>query len=120
MSHLGTCLSKNLQAFTQSIHGVSIIPAVFFGGDQTTILDALQFESVMKPLTDGGIKLYTALGNHALSSQESVSVQFSLASRIAYQQAFTDHPNNRPAGCAPLVYSLISPGGDAFFAVLDP
>jgi len=94
--------------------------AVFNGGDQAMILMAPQFLSVMKPLTDAGIKLYTAIGNHELWNQNSTSGQFFLATQTAYQQAFTNNPINGPAGYERLVYSVNSPGGDAFFAVLDP
>jgi hypothetical protein len=110
-----------LGAIVAKILELSPLPwAVFYGGDQAIILDAPQFKSVMQPLTDAGIKLYTALGNHELFTQQSLQGQLFLASQTAYQQAFTDNPNNGPAGYEHLVYSLESPGGDAFFAVLDP
>ncbi len=92
--------------------------AVFVGGDLALLYDDQQFLLTMKPLTDAGIKLYTALGNHELYT--SGNGQFSLAGQTAFQQTFTSNPSNGPTGYDHLVYSLESPGGDAFFAVLDP
>lgn len=76
------------------------------------------WKNVMAPLTEAGIKLYTALGNHELYDQDSS--KYSLANQEQYQQVFTDNPSNGPPGYERLVYSFESPGGDAFFAVLDP
>ncbi len=76
------------------------------------------FKNVMAPLTQGGIKLYTALGNHELYNNKKDG--FLLENQKQYQQVFTDNPSNGPAGYERLVYSFESPGGDCFFAVLDP
>ena len=37
-----------------------------------------------------------------------------------YQVVFSESPSNGPAGYEHLVYSFTSPGGNSFFAVLDP
>jgi hypothetical protein len=103
---------------------------VVFGGDQATsggynngpnyTFEA--FKSVMAPLTDAHIKLYTALGNRELFNPSTPTDDtFYLANQTAYQLAFTDNPANGPTPAYDrLVYSFESLGGDAFFAVLDP
>jgi hypothetical protein len=105
---------------------------VVFGGDQATsgcynnnhtdtyTFDA--FKRVMAPLTNAGIKLYTALGNRELFNPSTPTDDtFYLANQAAYQGAFTGNPTNGPSPAYDrLVYSFASPGGDAFFAVLDP
>jgi Calcineurin-like phosphoesterase len=105
---------------------------VVFGGDQATsgcyqgTYTFEAFKSVMAPLTDAGIALYTALGNRELFNPATPTDDtFYLANQTAYQAAFSSNPaNGPPSGHAPsyehLVYSFESPGGDAFFAVLDP
>lgn len=72
----------------------------------------------MEPLTKAGIKVYTALGNHELYAY--TDSDFTLTNQQEYQREFTDNPSNGPKGYERLVYSFTSPGGDAFFAVLDP
>ncbi len=104
---------------------------VVFGGDQAACgcyngtYTFETFKSVMAPLTDAGIKLYTALGNRELFNPFNINPlaisTFYLANQQQYQQAFTDNPANGPTPAYDrLVYSFESPGGDAFFAVLDP
>ena len=104
---------------------------VVYGGDQAYrgCIDGKytfdDFKTAMKRLTDAGITLYTAMGNHELYVKGETDDQgFVLANQIAYQTAFASNPANGPAGYTPsydhLVYSFYSPGGDAFFAVLDP
>jgi hypothetical protein len=118
-----------LNAINTQILALSPRPSfVVFGGDMayrgcyngTYNFEA--FKSVMAPLTNAGIKLYTAIGNHELYNQDTK--YFYLANQRQYQQAFTDNPANGPKDAhhsyERLAYSFESPGGDAFFAVLDP
>jgi hypothetical protein len=100
---------------------------VVFTGDQATcgIYQGTNnfeaFKSAMAPLTNAGIPFYTALGNRELyNPKTSVDDTFYFANQTAYQAAFTGNPANGPAGYERLVYSFTSPGGDAFFAVMDP
>jgi hypothetical protein len=76
------------------------------------------FKDAMAPLTTAGITLYTAIGNHELYN--NVDTQFVLANQQVYQRVFNENPSNGPPGYEHLAYSFASPGGDAFFAVLDP
>jgi hypothetical protein len=102
---------------------------VIHGGDQAsyggnngisgTTYNFETFKNVMAPLTNAGIKLYTVIGNRELYSQPGLPA-FRLANQQQFQQAFTDNPGNGPPGYERLVYSFASPGGNAFFAVLDP
>ena len=86
----------------------------------------LPFKDLMRKLTDKGIKLYVALGNHELYKYEETNEKkydhtfFYLAGQQQYQQVFADMPDNGPPGYERLVYSFESPGHDAFFAILDP
>lgn len=97
---------------------------VVFGGDMALCGSVngnytfQAFKDAMAPLTTAGIALYTAMGNHEL--HDSTSKKFLLANQQAYQTAFSSNPGNGPPGYEHLVYSFTSPGGDAFFAVLDP
>jgi 3',5'-cyclic AMP phosphodiesterase CpdA len=75
---------------------------------------------VMKPLTDAGIPIYTTLGNHELYQHPATAWSFNLENQQQFQQTFTTNPGNGPTGYERLAYSFTSPGGDAFFAVLDP
>ena len=77
------------------------------------------FKNTMKPLTDAGIKLYVTVGNHELYKEGSNGFFF-LENQRQYQQAFANLPANGPPGYEHLTYSFESPGGDAFFAILDP
>lgn len=72
----------------------------------------------MAPLTAAGIPVYTAMGNHELYDTHAGT--FVLANQVEFQAVFSDNPSNGPPGYERLVYSFTSPGGDAFFAVLDP
>jgi hypothetical protein len=102
---------------------------VVHGGDQAsygaingatgTTYNFETFKNVMAPLTNAGIKVYTVLGNRELYSQPGLPI-FRLANQQIYQRTFYENPGNGPAGYEHLVYSFESPGGDAFFAVLDP
>jgi len=81
------------------------------------------FKGVMAPLTDAEIPVYTALGNRELFNPTFNPLAldtFYLANQQQYQLAFNGNPTNGPPGYEHLVYSFPSPGGDAFFAVLDP
>jgi hypothetical protein len=103
---------------------------VVHGGDQAsygaingangTTYNFETFKTVMAPLTSAGIKLYTVLGNRELYSQPGLPI-YRLANQQQFQQAFTENnPANGPSGYEHLAYSFESPGGDAFFAMLDP
>ena len=102
---------------------------VVFGGDgafrghyadsDTNFYTYQTIKDLFKPLTDDGIHLYTAIGNHEL--YDTHAGKFILANQTEYQQVFKDNnPGNGPAGYERLVYSFTSTGGDAFFATLDP
>ncbi|MBF0480841.1 MAG: metallophosphoesterase [Desulfovibrionaceae bacterium] len=72
----------------------------------------------VKPVTDAGIKIYPVLGNHELYQDERNVLHSE--SQEYYQKTFAGMtPQNGPKGYESLVYSFVSPGADAFFAVLD-
>ena len=116
-----------LDAINRGILALSPRPSfVVFGGDMAYrglykgkwTFDT--WKGVMSPLTDNGIPIYTALGNHELYQHPDTQYAFNLENQQKFQQTFTTNPSNGPAGYERLVYSFTSPGGDAFFAVLDP
>jgi Calcineurin-like phosphoesterase len=114
-----------LDAINNKILTLSPRPSfVIFGGDQAFrgysdgAYTFEAFKTALEPLTKNGITLYTAIGNHELYG--SAPHVFQLANQRAYQKAFARNPANGPTGYEHLVYSFPSPGGDAFFAVLDP
>jgi len=100
---------------------------VVFGGDMayrghykssTTSFYTFQaWKDVMAPLTEAGIPVYTTMGNHELYDTHAGT--FVLANQTEFQAVFSDNPSNGPPGYERLAYSFTSPGGDAFFAVLD-
>jgi hypothetical protein len=115
-----------LSAIIAQIQALSPQPAfVVFGGDMAYrgyIDPSYTFQtwkSLFAPLTTAGIALYTAIGNHELYHQHS-DLGFFLENQQEYQNVFSENPGNGPPGYEQLVYSFPSPGGDAFFAVLDP
>jgi hypothetical protein len=72
----------------------------------------------VRPLTDAGIKIYPAVGNHDLYQEQKGTLY--RESQVKFQTFFKpDVPQNGPKGYESLVYSFTSPGGDAFFAILD-
>jgi hypothetical protein len=114
-----------LTAIRNQILALSPPPAfVIFGGDMayrgcyngTYTFQA--WKDLMAPLPQANIPVYTALGNHELYNNQIAG--FVLANQQQYQQVFTENPTNGPPGYQGLVYSFASPGGDCFFAVLDP
>ena len=123
-----------LNAIINQILALSPRPSfVVFGGDQATCgcfngtYTFQAFKSVMAPLTNAGINLYTVLGNRELDSISSnlpLDATFYFANQRQYQLAFTGNPANGPNDAhhsyERLAYSFESPGGDAFFAVVDP
>ena len=123
-----------LNAIINQILALSPRPSfVVYGGDQATCgclngtYNFQAFKTVMAPLTDAGIKLYTALGNRELFNptfNPRAIDTFYLENQRQYQLVFTVviPPTGRPVipVIERLVYSFESPGGDAFFAVLDP
>jgi len=98
---------------------------VIFGGDMAYrgYIDPdytfQQWKDLFKDLTDKGIDLYTAIGNHELYHEHS-DEGFFLANQKEFQEVFSENPSNGPTGYEHLVYSFTSAGGDAFFATLDP
>ena len=103
---------------------------VVYGGDQAACgcyngtYNFEAFKGVMAPLTDVGIKLYTALGNRELLNPDLLAIStFYLANQQEFQNVFIDNPANGPSDSSHsyerLVYSFESPEGDAFFAVVD-
>lgn len=88
------------------------------------------WKDLFKDLTDAGIPLYTAIGNHELyrhdgsDSPDKCVLSFCLENQEEYKNVFVENPQNGPQNYTPgydrLVYSFTSPGRDAFFAVLDP
>ena len=76
------------------------------------------FKDLFAPITSQGIPLYTVVGNHELYYQHSDS-GFMLGNQQQFQQVFSENPSNGPAGYGHLAYSFTSPGGSAFFVVLD-
>ncbi len=111
---------------------------VIFGGDMsyrgyihTNDIDTgytfKMWKDLFKDLTNAGIPLYTAIGNHELYRHDDSipsNTGFFLENQEEYKKVFSENPHNGPQGYTPsydgLVYSFTSPGGDAFFAFLDP
>ncbi len=115
-----------LSAIITQIGALTPQPAfVIFGGDMAYrgyVNGAYMFQTwkdLFAPLTNAGIPLYTAIGNHELYYQHS-NTGFHLENQHQYQVVFTENPRNGPQGYEHLAYSFESPGGDAFFVVLDP
>jgi hypothetical protein len=73
-------------------------------------------------LEKAGIQLYTAIGNHELYRHDDIHPDegFALENQQEFQKVFSENPDNGPPGYEHLAYSFTSPGGDSFFAVLDP
>jgi hypothetical protein len=98
---------------------------VIFGGDMAYrgYIDPdytfQTWKDLFAPLTNAGITLYTTVGNHELYHEHS-ELGFFLANQQEFQNVFSENPGNGPPGYEQLVYSFTSPGGTAFFAVLDP
>ena len=118
-----------LSAIVTQILALSPRPSfVIFGGDMafrghykhdaTSFYTYPAFKDVMAPLTEAGITVYTVMGNHEL--YDTHAGKFVLANQTEFQATFTDNPSNGPVGYERLTYSFTSPGGNAFFAVLDP
>lgn len=118
-----------LNAIIGQIKALSPKPAfVVFGGDMSyrgNIDGSYTFQTwknLFADLKSEGITLYTAIGNHELYRHlhSDSSTGFILDNQQEYQKVFKENPGNGPPGYERLVYSFPSPGGDAFFAVLDP
>ncbi len=97
---------------------------VMFGGDMSYrgyMNGAYTFQTwkdLFAPL-GSDIPLYTAIGNHELYHHHA-SYGYLLVNQKEYQNVFSESPSNGPAGYEHLTYSFTSPGGNSFFAVLDP
>ena len=114
-----------LQAIITSIQKLDYPPAfIIFGGDmarrgyQDGNYTFYTWKRLFQPLTDAGVTLYATVGNHELYRIHAGT--FVLENQQGFQQIFTDNPTNGPPGYQRLAYSFLSPGGDAFFAALDP
>jgi hypothetical protein len=133
--------TKALEPIIEKIKELTPRPAfVMFGGDMSyrgyiyTDSNPMGYtfqswKDLFKDLTDAGIPLYTAIGNHELYRHDDntptlCTTSFCLDNQKEYKKVFSENPQNGPKGYKPgydgLVYSFTSPGGDAFFAVLDP
>ena len=131
----------NTEALTPIIEKIKELnprPAfVMFGGDMSyrgyiyTDSNPMGYTfQAWKDLFEGlKIPIYTAIGNHELYRHDdltpnSCTASFCLENQEEYKKVFSENPQNGPKGYKPgydgLVYSFTSPGGDAFFAVLDP
>ena len=115
-----------LNAIISQIQTLSPPPAfVVFAGDMvSTGYNGSEYtfqtwKNLFAPLTSAGIALYTAIGNHELFGYPTTG-GFLLENQHQFQIAFSENPGNGPPGYERLVYSFTSPGGDAFFATLDP
>jgi len=106
---------------------------VIFGGDMSyrgyiytkdypTGYTFQMWKDLFGDLEKAGIQLYTAIGNHELYRHDDIHPQngFALENQQEFQNVFPENPANGPPGYEHLVYSFTSPGGDSFFAVLDP
>lgn len=97
---------------------------VMFGGDMSyrgymnSVYTFQAWKDLWVPL-GSGIPLYTAIGNHELYHHHA-SYGCLLVNQQEYQKVFSENPSNGPAGYEQLTYSFTSPGGNSFFAVLDP
>jgi hypothetical protein len=119
----------NLPVLTDIISQIGVLSPkpsfVIFGGDMSYrgwIHNEYTFQAwkdLFASLTNNGIPLYTAIGNHELYHEHS-SYGFLLVNQQAYQNVFSENPANGPAGYEHLTYSFTSPVGNSFFAVLDP
>jgi len=106
---------------------------VIFGGDMAyrgyiytkdhpTGYTFQMWKDMFGDLEKAGIQLYTAIGNHELYRHDDIHPQngFALENQQEFQNVFSENPVNGPPGYEHLAYSFTSPGGDSFFAVLDP
>ena len=94
---------------------------VVFGGDMAyrgVIHDRDILQEWKELFTDAGLTLYAVIGNHELyhTPQENSFLE----NQQEFQKVFTDNPTNGPPGYERLAILSLSPGGDAFFAALDP
>lgn len=136
--------TEALQPIIEEIGRLTPPPAfVIFGGDMsyrgyiyTDKIDTgytfQMWKDLFKDLKDARIPLYTAIGNHELYRHDDKlpnDAGFFLENQEEYKKVFSENPHNGPEGYKPdhtyynykgLAYSFTSPGGDAFFAVLDP
>jgi hypothetical protein len=115
-----------LKAIISNIAALSPKPSfVIFGGDgayRGFIKPSYTFQAfkdLFEPVTSQEIPLYTAIGNHELYYEHSDS-GFILANQQQFQTVFSENPANGPSGYEHLAYSFTSPGGNSFFATLDP
>ena len=127
-SRNGTINTSALKDLNSQILALSPKPScVFFGGDMARWginsdgTDNFQtFRNNMQSLGAAGITVYYMAGNHELYQEADYDTTMYRANQLRYQQVFNDMPSNGPAGYQSLVYSLTSPGGSCFFAVLYP
>ena len=77
-----------------------------------------EFKNLFTMLTNKGIKLYTAVGNHELY-HEHASYGYFLVNQQQFQGTFSENPSNGPAGYEHLAYSFTDAATSSFFAVMD-
>ena len=77
-----------------------------------------EFKNLFSMLTNKGIKLYTAIGNHELY-HEHASYGYFLVNQQQFQSTFSENPANGPSGYEHLAYSFTNEATSSFFAVLD-
>ncbi|MCX6277991.1 MAG: metallophosphoesterase [Bacteroidetes bacterium] len=78
-----------------------------------------EFKNLFAKLTQKGITLYTAIGNHELY-HEHASYGYFLVNQQQFQSTFSENPSNGPTGYERLAYSFTNAATSSFFAVLDP
>ncbi|MBM4274976.1 MAG: hypothetical protein FJ134_11035 [Deltaproteobacteria bacterium] len=93
---------------------------VIFAGDMALRGGTENFErwkSLMKTVTDQGIQLYIAIGNHEFYQEDSSGLH--LVNQQQFQEVFNFLPANGPNDhYRHLAYTFTSADGDSFFAVL--
>jgi hypothetical protein len=115
-----------LNAIISQIASLSPKPSfVIFGGDMSYRGYANKsytfqaWKDMFKPLTDSGIALFTAVGNHELYHEHS-SYGLLKTNQEEFKKVFSENPANGPAGYEHLVYSFTDTASNSLFAVLDP
>lgn len=123
-----------LDPIIQTIKNLNPPPKfVIFGGDMAyrgyiythdypTGYTFQMWKDLFSDLENAGIPVYTAIGNHELYRHDDIHPDngFALENQQKFQNVFSENPTNGPPGYEHLAYSFTSPGGDSFFAVLDP
>ncbi|MEI7982111.1 MAG: metallophosphoesterase [Bacteroidota bacterium] len=77
-----------------------------------------EFKDLFAKLTNKGIPLYTAMGNHELY-HEHASYGYFLVNQQQFQSTFSENPSNGPTGYDHLAFSFTDEATSSFFMVLD-